>query len=176
MCEQNLKARLIALLTQKIGYPIDSAKFICEQLIQIANLYHNAQAAFEIIVQTMEAKIIGPFSSQQFTAFIREINPNHTPRYVYEQILGIGPDEIDILEPDEQTEYWQEKNQLDRELNWQRQNNLDYLRNSQAWDILTSHHWRQLQPSLGVYKEIKGGAISTPLGGQPGFKRKTRHP
>lgn len=175
MSREDLKSRLIALL-QKVGYPTDAVNFICQKLDEIANRYNNAQAAFEIIVQVMERKITGPFSSQQFTAFIREIDPTHTPLYIYYHELGIAPDEVDMLDLDEQAEYWQDKQELDRRLSSLRCDNHDYLQDSGAWDILTSHSWRVLKPSMGIYKEIQGGTILTPMGGQPGYKRRTRHP
>ena len=171
-----LRVRLMALL-EKVGYPTSGAEFICNRLTTIARLYNDAQKAMEVIVQNMEAKITGPFSSQQFDTFTREINPSYTPWYLYENKLGISPDEVEILLPREQEEYWREKRQLDREVSARRREDLSYLRDSDAWEILTKHNWREIQPSIGLFKEIKvGRPISTPMGGQPGYKRKTRRP
>ncbi|MDD5749878.1 MAG: hypothetical protein PHO91_03805 [Patescibacteria group bacterium] len=169
-----LRVRLIALL-EKVGYPTSGAEFICNRLTTIARLYDNAQGAMEIIVQNMEDKITGPFSSQQFSTFAKEISPSYTPWYLYEEKLGVRPDEVDCLPARDQEDYWREKRQLDHKLSALRRANLSYLRDSTAWDILTKHNWREIQPSLGLYRQIKGSRpISTPLGGQPGYKRRTR--
>ena len=105
-----------------------------------------------------------------------EINPTRTPWHLYEKHLGISPDEVDCLSAKEQAEYWRDKRQFDTRVAALRRADLSLLRDSDAWRILTQHNWRKIQPSLGLERQSKGGRpISTPLGGQPGYKRRNRH-
>lgn len=171
-----LRIRLEAIM-QRVGYPAEGVEYICSELLRVATLYDDSDRALTIIVEHMEARITGPFGSKQFKAFILEIDPTYTHWVDYFSSLGYSPrDARRILSAPDLARYYQDKAELDARWTAYRKANLDYLQDGGAWEILTSHAWRNIKPSAGIVDQVPIQFISTPMGGHPGYRRKIRRP
>jgi len=145
------------------------------EIKRICALYDDPASAAQILQEALEDGIRSRFGEEQFKRFIRELDPTNVDSNT---LLEEGYEPLEQYERDKMTqaeikEFEDEKRQFIEQETEKQKRELTRARVAIAIDALNSKHYREAKQPIGLERPtIK--EISTPMGGQPGYRRRMK--
>lgn len=173
---ENLELSATRQHLSKLGYTDEGVNFIVSKIIRVLSKFGNPEEALRIFDESFPKFVNSRFGERQFFGFLKDIDPTNEASHIFPVDYDYAPLEDwekEEMTPSEIDEFNKEREEY---LRGYKDEKLMVLADEWTYEALTSAHYRASKRDQVDESKLPKPRppISTPIGGQPGFKRKWR--
>ncbi len=159
-----------------LGYTEEGVSFIVSKIIRVLSKFNNPEEALKVFDESFPKFINSRFGEKQFFGFLKDIDPTNEASHIFPIDCDYAP-----------LEDWEKEEMAPAEIDEFNKERAEYLRSykdeklisladERTYEALATAHYRASKKDQVDESKLPKPRppISTPTGGQPGFKRKWR--